>query len=80
LELLKAKKPRTNEAGRPSEEILLTETRSTVSAETLREIVGAEESGVLGEDMMKYTRESRVSVNADNDQDVLLAIVWVLRN
>ena len=31
----------------------------------------------MGKDIMKYARESRVSVNADDNQDVLLAIVWV---
>jgi MULE transposase domain len=59
-----------------SEEMLFTETGSAVSTETLCEMVGA--PGALGKDMMKYARESRVSVNADDNQDVLLAIVWVL--
>ena len=36
------------------------------------------EPDALGEDMMKYARECRISVNAGDDQDVLLAIVWVL--
>ena len=52
---------------------------NTVSTgvETVCEIVG-ELVGLLGDDMMKYARESRISVNADESQDVLLAIVWVL--
>lgn len=32
----------------------------------------------LGPDVIKYARESRVAVNASDDQDVLLALVWVL--
>ena len=59
-----------------SEEMLFTETGSAVSTETLCKMVGA--PGALGKDMLKYARESRVSVNADDNQDVLLAIVWVL--
>jgi hypothetical protein len=73
-------KPKKSEANISSlsEEMLFTETGSAVSSETLCEMVG--EPGALGEDMMKYARESRVSVNADDNQDVLLAIVWVLPN
>jgi MULE transposase domain len=74
-ELPKPKKTKVN-AIVLSEEMLFTETGSAVSAETLCEMVW--EPGALGDDMMKYARESRVSVNADDNQDVLLGIVWVL--
>ena len=60
-------------------EMLFTETGNMTGdkgVETACEI--ARELGLLGDDMMKYAPESRVSVNADNSQDVLLAIVWVL--
>lgn len=75
-ELPKPEKSKSNVSAL-SDEMLFTETGSAVSAKTRCEIVG--EPVVLGEDMMKYARESRVSANADDNQDVLHAIVWVLR-
>jgi hypothetical protein len=73
-------KPKKSEAhtGALSEEMLRSETGSAFSSDTRCEIVG--EPGALGEDIMKYAREGRVSVNADDNQDVLLAIVWVIPN
>lgn len=76
-ELPKLKKPTTSERASPEVDMIFTETGSAVAEETLCEIV-RDDSGVLGDDMMQYARESRVSVNADDNQDVLLAIVWVL--
>ncbi len=58
------------------EDTLWTETASAGKAEPERTIV--DEPDTLGEDMLKYARESRVAVNATDDQDVLIAIVWVL--
>ena len=61
------------------EDLLFTETGgATMSDASVCEMVS--ESGALGQDIMKYARESRVSVNASDNQDVLLAIVWVLPN
>lgn len=58
-------------------ELLFSETGSPACAATTQCKI-MEEPDAIGEDMMKYARESRISVNAGDDQDVLLAIVWVL--
>ena len=57
--------------------MILTETGGVstpdiVICETGNDTVG------LGPDIMKYARESRVAVNASDEQDILLALVWVL--
>ena len=79
-ELPKLKKAKIGEHPEEDEtkEMLFTETGNTFDdgVETVCEIV--RQPGLLGDDMMKYARESRISVNADSAQDVLLAIVWVL--
>jgi hypothetical protein len=43
---------------------------------TIEETEEADQSA--SEDLKKYAKLSRVSVNADDNQDVLLALVWVL--
>jgi hypothetical protein len=81
FELPKLKKAKTGEFADEDKtrEMIFTETGNSTAdnaVETVCEIV--REPGLLGDDMMKYARESRISVNADDAQDVLLAIVWVL--
>ncbi len=82
-ELPKPKKSKNNVITAPtnptvatSDDVLWTETASPGNAEPECAIVG--EPDALGEDMIKYARESRVAVNATDDQDVLIALVWVL--
>lgn len=75
-ELPKARE-RTVNISTSMEDVLFTETGGATSSEvTMREMVS--DNGDLGNDIMKYARESRVSVNASDNQDVMLAIVWVL--
>jgi MULE transposase domain len=57
-------------------DMLITETGGSSNGESVLERVMDTDN--MGEDLMQYARESRVSVKAKNDQDVLLAIVWVL--
>ena len=44
--------------------------------EVTKHIVGTDE-GVATVDMLKYAAESRIAMQANDDQDVLLALVWI---
>jgi MULE transposase domain len=78
-ELPKAVPPTVQHIGNSSEDMLFTETVSGTSYDvSVCEMVS--ETGGVGHDIMKYARDSRVAVNATDEQDVLLAIVWVLPN
>ena len=58
--------------------MLFTETGGALADASVCEMV--RDPAALGEDIMKYAHDSRVAVNATPNQDVLLAIVWVLPN
>ena len=58
--------------------MLFTETGGDLADASVCEMV--RDPAALGEDIMKYAHDSRVAVNATPNQDVLLAIVWVLPN
>jgi hypothetical protein len=78
-ELPKPSEP-TVHIGNSSEDMLFTETGGGSCSEVSVCEMVSETTGGLGHDIMKYARDSRVAVNASDEQDVLLAIVWVLPN
>jgi hypothetical protein len=58
-------------------DVILTETGGGAAGDVVICETGNDTVG-LGPDIINYARASRVAVNARDDQDVLLALVWVL--
>jgi MULE transposase domain len=52
-------------------------TRSTVSESDIERVSPTNDT-LHDDEVMKYGRESRAAINASDDQDVMIALVWVL--